>query len=179
LDLETGLPSDQAVVRSEKSATIKPDGKQSVQDSLKIDCPKIWGPPPTQKPHLYLGVTRLVTKDGQEVDKYETRFGIRDLVFTGSDGLQVNGERIRIQGVNEHHDLGAIGAAFNYRAAERKLEILQELGVNAIRMAHNPPASGLLDLTDKMGFLVVDEIFDSWNLKKNRQRLPPDLPRLA
>jgi len=67
---------------------------------------------------------------------------------------------------NEHHDLGAIGAAFNYRAAERKLEILQELGVNAIRMAHNPPATELLDLTDKMGFLVIEEIFDSWNLNK-------------
>jgi beta-galactosidase len=94
LDIETGLPSDQAVARSEKSATIEPDGKQSVKDSLKIDCPTIWGPPPTQKPHRYLGVTRLVTKDGREIDKYETRFGIRDLAFTGSDGLQVNGERI-------------------------------------------------------------------------------------
>jgi beta-galactosidase len=166
VDLDTGISGDQEVARSEKSVTIEPDGKQSIQDSLNIDCPKIWGPPPTQKPHLYLGVTRLVTKEGQEVDKYETRFGVRDLAFTGSDGLQVNGERIRIQGVNEHHDLGAIGAAFNYRAAERKLEILQELGVNAIRMAHNPPASELLELTDKMGFLVVDEIFDSWNLNK-------------
>ena len=166
LDLDTGLPGDQAVAFSEKGVTIKLNGKRSVQDSLKIDCPKIWGPPPTQKPHLYLGVTRLVNQDGREIDKYETRFGIRDLAFTGSDGLQVNGERIRIQGVNEHHDLGAIGAAFNYRAAERKLEILQELGVNAIRMAHNPPASELLDLTDKMGFLVIDEIFDSWNLNK-------------
>jgi beta-galactosidase len=161
LELETGLPSCLAVARSETSATIKSDGEQSAQGSLEIDCPKIWDPPPTQKPHLYLGLTRLFTKDGQEIDKYETRFGIRDLAFTGSDGLQVNGERIRVQGVNEHHDLRAIGTAFNYRAAERKLEILQELGVNAIRMVHNPPASELLDLTDKMGFLVIDEIFDS------------------
>lgn len=166
LDLETGLPGEWAVLASDTNASVKPHEKQSVQDSLKIDRPKTWGPPPTQKPHLYLGVTRLITKDGQEIDKYEIRFGIRDLAFTGSDGLQVNGERIQIQGVNEHHDLGAIGAAFNYRAAERKLEILRELGVNAIRMAHNPPASELLDLTDKMGFLVVDEIFDSWNLNK-------------
>lgn len=139
LDLETGLPGEWAVLASDTNASVKPHEKQSVQDSLKIDLPKTWGPPPTQKPHLYLGVTRLITKGGQEIDKYETRFGIRDLAFTGSDGLQVNGERIQIQGVNEHHDLGAIGAAFNYRAAERKLEILRELGVNVIRMAHNPP----------------------------------------
>ena len=166
LDLNTGLPGDQAASSCHGGATITPSGKQTIQQSLKIDSPRLWGPPPTQRPHLYLGVTRLVTKGGQEIDRYETRFGIRDLKLTGDDGLRVNCERIQIQGVNEHHDLVAIGAAFNYRAAERKLEILRELGVNAIRMAHNPPATELLDLTDRMGFLVVDEVFDSWNLKK-------------
>lgn len=166
LDLDGHLQDDRVIAQSVRSVVVKPNGKRSIQYSLKVNYPKIWGPPPTQRPHLYLGVTRLVTKDGEEIDKYETPFGIRELVFTGNEGLRVNGERIQIQGVNEHHDLGAIGAAFNYRAAERKLEILHELGVNAIRMAHNPPASELLDLTDKMGFLVVDEIFDSWNLNK-------------
>ncbi len=68
--------------------------------------------------------------------------------------------------MNQHHDLGALGAAFNVRAAERQLEILRELGCNAIRMAHNPPAPELLDLTDRMGFMVIDEIFDSWERKK-------------
>ena len=80
--------------------------------------------------------------------------------------LLVNGKAIRVQGVNQHHDLGALGAAFNTRAAERQLEILREMGCNAIRMAHNPPAPELLDLTDRMGFLVIDEIFDSWERKK-------------
>ena len=78
----------------------------------------------------------------------------------------VNGEHITIKGVNQHHDLGALGAAFNTRAAERQLEILQEMGCNAIRMAHNPPAPELLELTDRMGFLVIDEIFDAWERKK-------------
>lgn len=166
LDLDTGFPLGEPVATWDGRATTRPKEKTSVKHSLKIDNPKIWGPPPTQKPYLYLAVTKLITKNDREIDRYETRFGLRDLVFTGSGGLQVNGERIQIQGVNEHHDLGAIGAAFNYRAAERKLEILQELGVNAIRMAHNPPAAELLDMTDKMGFLVVDEVFDSWNLNK-------------
>ena len=67
-----------------------------------------------------------------------------------------------------HHDLGALGAAFNYRAAERQLQILKDMGCNAIRTAHNPPAAEFLDLCDKMGFLVMDEAFDMWQKKKNK-----------
>ncbi|HEX9827941.1 MAG TPA: glycoside hydrolase family 2 TIM barrel-domain containing protein, partial [Flavobacteriaceae bacterium] len=104
--------------------------------------------------------------DGKLMDTYETTFGIRSIGFDANRGVIVNGEPIKIKGVNQHHDLGALGAAFNIRAAERQLEILKELGCNAIRMAHNPPAPELLDLTDKMGFLVIDEIFDSWERKK-------------
>jgi beta-galactosidase len=80
----------------------------------------------------------------------------------------VNGEHVEAKGVNNHHDLGALGAAFNVRAAERQLEILRDMGVNAIRMSHNPPAPELLELTDRMGFLVIDEVFDSWERKKTR-----------
>src|SRR5690606_25854193 len=98
----------------------------------------------------------------QVVDRYETRFGIRQLRFDPNWGLYVNGERVPIRGVNQHHDLGALGAAFNLRAAERQLELLREMGCNAIRMSHNPPAPELLELTDRMGFLVVDESFDVW-----------------
>ncbi len=96
------------------------------------------------------------------------RFGIRSLQFDAEKGLHVNGKPVRIQGVNQHHDLGALGAAFNTRAAERQLEVLRELGCNAIRLSHNPPAPELLELTDKLGFLVIDEIFDSWERKKHR-----------
>ncbi len=134
-------------------------------DAINIAKPALWGPAPSQKPHLYVVVTDLYI-DNKKIDSYETRFGIRKLDFNPVKGLLVNGEAIRIQGVNQHHDLGALGAAFNRRAAERQLEILQELGVNAVRLAHNPPAPELLDLTDSMGILVINEIFDSWERKK-------------
>lgn len=139
--------------------------KARVKASVKIKNPKLWGPSPTQHPNLYVAVT-TVLKDGKPIDTYETQFGIRNLKFDANKGLFVNGEHIQIKGVNQHHDLGALGAAFNKRAAQRQLEILQEMGCNAIRMSHNPPAPELLELTDRMGFVVIDEIFDSWEKKK-------------
>ena len=133
--------------------------------SVTVKSPQLWGPPPTQHPHMYVAVTSL-TVGGKKVDSYETRFGIRTVVFDGNDGLLINGERIRIQGTNQHHDLGALGAGFNVRAAERHLEILQDVGSNAIRMSHNPPAPELLELADRMGFVIMDEIFDCWYASK-------------
>jgi len=140
-------------------------GSAKVNGSVSIKNPKLWGPPPTQSPNLYVAVSTLLI-NGNPIDEYETRFGIRSLVFDPDKGIFINGEHILIKGVNQHHDLGALGAAFNTRAAERQLEILREMGCNAIRTSHNPPAPELLELTDKMGFLVFDEIFDSWELKK-------------
>ena len=137
----------------------------SAKGTTAISKPRLWGPPPTQSPHRYLAVTTLM-HEGRVVDRYETPFGIRTVRFDPDTGLHVNGERIPIRGVNQHHDLGALGAAFNVRAAQRQLEILRDMGANAIRMAHNPSAPGLLELTDRMGFLVVDEIFDSWERRK-------------
>jgi beta-galactosidase len=146
-------------------STVQAGKKIQVENAVTIKDPLLWGAPPAQKPHLYVAVTRLYAH-GKLIDEYETRFGIRSLKFDPVTGLWVNGELVRFQGVNQHHDLGALGAAFNTRAAERQLEILRELGCNAIRLAHNPPAPELLDLTDRMGFLVIDEIFDSWERKK-------------
>ncbi len=137
----------------------------TVEGSITINNPRLWGPLPTQTPHRYVAVTEL-WQGNTLVDSYETRFGIRSLRFDATEGLFVNGERIYLQGVNQHHDLGALGGAFNTRAAERQLEILHEMGTNAIRMAHNPPAPELLELTDRMGFLVVDESFDVWARRK-------------
>ncbi|KAH7402601.1 glycoside hydrolase superfamily [Pyrenochaeta sp. MPI-SDFR-AT-0127] len=143
-------------------------GKQSTNGSISINGPRLWGPPPAQKPNLYVAVTRLFRKgSAAPIDTYETRFGIRSFTYSGDNGLLVNGDRVQIQGVNQHcHDLGALGSAWNTRAAERQLEALRELGVNAIRMAHNPPAPELLELTDRMGFVVMDEIFDCWERQK-------------
>ncbi|MBL7744544.1 MAG: DUF4982 domain-containing protein, partial [Chitinophagaceae bacterium] len=144
---------------------VQPGKKNKAEKPVTIRNPLLWGPPPAQKPNLYAAVTRVYIK-GKVVDEYETRFGIRSLLFDPVKGLVVNGKPVRFQGVNQHHDLGALGAAFNIRAAERQLEILKEAGCNSIRMAHNPPAPELLDLTDRMGFLVIDEIFDCWERGK-------------
>ncbi|MBN1479272.1 DUF4982 domain-containing protein [candidate division KSB1 bacterium] len=140
-------------------------GKSTVSGSVRLLNPKLWGPPPTQTPNLYMSETTLLL-DGKPVDQYGTHFGIRSLRFDPDSGVYVNEELLKIKGVNQHHDLGALGAAFNIRAAERQLEILREMGCNAIRTAHNPPAPELLELTDRMGFLVMDEAFDVWERKK-------------
>ncbi|MDT0643568.1 beta-galactosidase GalB [Zunongwangia sp. F363] len=156
---------DPVAVFDEIEKKVPAKGSIKIEDSVTIENPELWGPPPTQTPNLYVAET-TIKQNGQIVDTYTTQFGIRSVEFDPEKGVIVNGEPIFIKGVNQHHDLGALGAAFNKRAAERQLEELKEMGVNAIRMAHNPPAPELLDLTDKMGFLVVDEIFDSWERKK-------------
>lgn len=147
------------------AATIDGGGHATVRGTVALANPRLWGPPPTQQPHRYVAVTS-VTHAGRVRDVYETPFGIRELRFDPARGVLVNGERIRIQGVNQHHDLGALGAAFNRRAAERQLELLREAGCNALRLSHNPPAPELLELTDRLGFLVVDESFDVWERRK-------------
>lgn len=141
------------------------DGKASFNGSVTIRGPHLWGPPPAHQPNLYAAVTR-VYQGKRLVDEYETKFGIRSLEFHPDNGLLVNGQKVYLQGVNQHHDLGPLGAAFNVRAARRQLEMLRDLGANAIRMSHNPPAPELLELTDEMGFLVINEIFDSWEESK-------------
>ena len=151
------LPAAQMVVRPHATAT--------VAGSVAVAKPRLWGPPPTQAPNRYVAVTTVLAR-GQTQDTYETPFGIREARFEPDQGLFVNGEHIELNGVNQHHDLGALGAAFNARAAERQLRLLREMGCNAIRMSHNPPAPELLELTDRLGFLVIDEVFDSWELKK-------------
>lgn len=137
----------------------------AVNASAVIPSPRLWGPPPNQRPNLYLAVT-TVAQQGRVTDSDDTRFGIRDIRFDPNRGVVVNGEPVHLKGVNQHHDLGALGAAFNTRAAERQLEMLREMGANAIRTAHNQPAPELLDLSDRMGLLVVNEIFDVWQRRK-------------
>ncbi|CEI63685.1 Beta-galactosidase BoGH2A [Fusarium venenatum] len=161
----TGGVGDKTGKTKVKSTTILPMKQTGLAVALQIPHPRLWGPPPTQKPNLYIAMTQLIVNE-KVVDSYVTEFGIRTLEFKPDKGFFINGEHIKIQGVNEHHDLGSLGAAFSTRAAERKLEILRDLGVNSLRMSHNPPATEFLQLTDRMGFLVVDEIFDSWQRNK-------------
>lgn len=163
---ERGARAGGALARfAPRSATVAARGNIRLESALTLERPRLWGPPPGQSPLRYAAVTTL--RRGREaLDEHTTSFGIRSLRFDPEHGVFVNGQPVYLQGVNQHHDLGALGAAFNIRAAERQLEALRELGCNAIRMAHNPPAPELLELTDRMGFLVIDESFDVWALKK-------------
>jgi beta-galactosidase len=144
---------------------VPPRDSAVAEASVVITNPALWGPPPSQKPNRHVAVTTL-SLNGSALDRYETPFGIRTLRFDADRGVLVNGERIELKGVCNHHDLGALGAAFNYRAAQRQLELLQVMGCNALRTSHNPPAPELLELTDRMGFLVMDESFDVWARRK-------------
>ena len=146
-------------------ATVAAGTTGTVSGATTVSKPRLWGPPPTQAPHRY-ALVATVRQDGRVVDRTETPFGIRAVRFDPDRGLSVNGEHIPLRGVNNHHDLGALGAAFNVRAAERQLEIVRAMGANAVRLSHNPPDPQLLDLADRMGFLVMDEVFDSWERKK-------------
>lgn len=129
---------------------------------IPVKEPVLWD---INKPELYR-VAVIVMQGTIITDRYETNFGFRTLNFTAHDGFLLNGKRVEINGVCNHHDLGALGAAFNTRAAERQLEILQDMGCNAIRTSHNPPAPELVDLCDKMGFLIQIEAFDTWRMGK-------------
>ncbi len=129
-----------------------------VTTTLTVKQPRRWD---VDSPQLYT-LRTTVLQAGREVDRVETPFGIRQIDWTAQEGFLLNGRVVKLQGVCQHHDLGALGAAFNERAAERQLEILREMGCNAIRTAHNPPAPQLLDLCDRLGFLVFDELFDCW-----------------
>ena len=130
----------------------------------RVNNPKLWS---LQRPNLYAAVTTVEQK-GKIVDSYETAFGIRTIKFDVDKGFFLNGEQVRINGVCDHHDLGPLGAALNTRALERQIELLKEMGVNAIRTSHNPPAPELLELCDRMGILVMDEAFDAWRRAKKK-----------
>ena len=151
-----------AVSFKPSNLVIEPGKTASCSSSAAVDNPRLWS---LATPALYTAVT-TVTQNGKVVDRYETNFGIRSIQFTTDRGFLLNGQRVQFQGVCNHHDLGALGTAFNVRAAERQLEILKEMGVNALRTSHNMPAPELLDLCDRMGIVVMDETFDCWKRGK-------------
>ncbi|MDN5286862.1 MAG: beta-galactosidase [Mucilaginibacter sp.] len=141
--------------------------KDSVYESainLTIKTPQLWS---VENPYLYKIVTQVVAGK-TVVDEYTTPFGIRYFNFDVDKGFSLNGKPMKILGVCDHHDLGSLGAAINTRALERQLEMLKAMGCNGIRTSHNPPAPELLDLCDKMGFIVMDEAFDCWEWKKEK-----------
>lgn len=130
-------------------------GKVDMQKTLD-DC-KRWD---IESPNRYMACV-TVQVDGKETDRYYTPFGVRE-ISVSREGFFLNGRRVEIKGVCNHHDLGALGAAFNMSALERQFRIMQEMGCNSIRTSHNPPAPEVLELADKKGILIMDEAFDAW-----------------
>jgi beta-galactosidase len=147
-------------------------GEVSLMDQiLTVKNPKLWD---VDNPNLYTAKI-AVTCDGKVVDTDTIRFGIRTFEFTFNDGFHLNSKRVQLYGVCLHHDQGPLGGAFYPRAMERQLEIMRDMGVNAIRTSHNPPAPELLELCDRMGFVVWDECFDKWDDKADRVNSQPPL----
>ena len=136
------------------------DGRVLSQE-FSIPAPELWSP---STPVLYCARTSVTAQDGT-TDVYETPFGIREAVFK-ADGFYLNGEKTFLKGVCLHHDAGALGAVWNEDAWVRRLQMLRQMGCNAIRTSHNPPAPEFLDLCDRMGFLVMDELTDTWTYAK-------------
>lgn len=171
----------QDVVIATASERVVPSGHDSraqTQQRLFVSNPLLWSP---DDPILYQFKTQLylieTDTDGnqrlEEIESISQNIGFRTVELDPEQGLHLNGKKIKLNGVCEHHDLGALGAAFNKAALRRRFAILKEMGVNAIRTAHNMPAPELMDLADEMGFLVVSEAFDMWE----RPKTPYDYAR--
>jgi len=141
---------------------ISPEATRTIAASLAVSNPHRWD---VDDPYLYRLETEVLAA-GRVIDQYTTPFGIRTIAFDRDHGFVLNGKPRKLHGVCLHHDLGALGAAVNRRALERQIEILKGAGVNAIRTSHNPPAPELLELTDRMGIVVMDEVFDMWRMPK-------------
>jgi beta-galactosidase len=152
------------VAKGSSAATTVTAGKTAdVTYTATVSNPKLWSP---SSPTLYSAVT-TVSAGGAVVDTYTTSFGIRTFAFDANKGFTLNGQSVKLNGTCNHHDLGALGAAVNNRAIEKHLQMLKDMGVNALRTSHNPPAPEFLDMADRMGFLVMDEAFDCWDQGKN------------
>jgi beta-galactosidase len=150
--------------------TIPAGESKNIAIAMQVDNPERWD---IDDPKLYTAVVLLHSADKSEkpdytnLDEAWVPCGIRSAEMK-ADGFYLNGRRVQLQGVNLHHDQGPLGGAFNKRAMQRQLEIMQDMGVNAIRTAHNPPAAEMLDLCDEMGILVWDECFDKWDATADR-----------
>ena len=151
-------PDGQAVVADTSSYV---SHGQTFTQNFIVDNPRLWSP---ESPELYSAVTKIV-KDGKEVDRYTTRFGIREIEYVPEKGFFLNGKPTKFRGVCNHHDLGPLGAAVNRSALRHQIELLKDMGVNAIRTSHNMPAPELVELCDEMGVMLMVEPFDDWGFR--------------
>jgi len=146
------------VGKAESKAEPKAGQQMKIDQNIHIHKPALWS---IEQPILYR--LQVEVRTGRTlVDSYATPFGIRTFLFDPNDGFSLNGKHVKLKGVNNHHDGGPLGAALLNHTHKRQLEILKEMGCNAIRMSHNPPSPELLAYTDSLGFVVINEIFDEW-----------------
>ena len=136
----------------------KRNNQKIINQKIEVKNPDLWS---IESPNQYELVTKVV-KGNSILDTYKTKFGIRAIKFEVESGFWLNGKNIKVKGVNNHHDGGPVGAAVPKDMLRRRLEILKEMGCNAIRTAHNPMAPEFYNMCDEMGFLVMDEVFDEW-----------------
>jgi len=128
-------------------------------DSLTISNPSLWS---CESPYLYKAELTLYRPDGTIADRVSENFGIRSIEFSPEFGLKLNGKKVLLKGIANHHTLGALGAAAYPRAIEKRLQLLKSFGFNHVRTSHNPYSKDFLALCDQYGFLVVDELYDKW-----------------
>jgi beta-galactosidase len=166
LTVETTLLNEagEAAGNAESSVTVEPESHSEASQEIAVANPALWSP---ETPRMYRAVTRLL-KDGELVDQVVTPFGIRSIAWSAERGLVLNGKSIKLAGGNVHHDNGPLGAAAFDRAEERKVELLKAAGFNAVRASHNPPSPAFLDACDRLGLLVFDEAFDTWEASKEK-----------
>lgn len=136
--------------------------REYVLDSLTIDRPQLWS---CESPSLYTAKIALLHSDGTIADSVSEHFGIRSIEYSPQFGFRLNGKKVLFKGIANHHTLGALGAAAYPRAMEKRIQLLKEFGFNHVRTSHNPYSKSFLDLCDKYGILVVDELYDKWLTK--------------
>jgi beta-galactosidase len=151
-----------AVARSDTPFSLPAGQEVELEQQLQVARPRLWS---VDTPYLY-AVRSEVLDGARRSDVTTTPFGIRAIAYDADRGFLLNGRRIKMRGVNLHHEAGGLGAAVPERVWQRRLELLKAMGVNAIRTSHNPPAPEFLDLCDRLGFLVMAEAFDEWTIGK-------------
>ena len=160
-NLNTTILDPEGKVVATENSKFTNNGKDSLVQNLKVSSPRLWSP---ETPTLYTARTEVIY-DGKTVDSYDTRFGIRTIEFRPGEGFFLNSEKRKIQGVNNHHDLGPLGAAVNKSALRHQIEMLKDMGADAIRTSHNMPAPELVELADEMGMMLMLETFDDWSFR--------------
>ena len=136
---------------------------------VKVTNPQLWD---TEHPNLYRAEVTLMTKEGEATDSYSEHFGIRTIEYGPDFGLKLNGKKVLLKGYANHHTLGALGAATYPRAIEKRIKLMKEFGMNHIRTSHNPYSRQFVELCDKYGMLIVDELYDKWTRQHSGTRAP-------